>query len=234
MTEHEYWDELAAGHALHALTGEEESTFLDHLSTCAECAASVSDHEMVAAQLGSIAHYREPEAATPSWESMRAAIVGDRSAEITDLGERRRRRHELSRRSLSAAAAAVVLAGGGVVAWQLSSSGGTSCVASQGCHVVELQAAGGKTAASLTVRNSIVTMDASSMSAAPIGKVYVLWQQPRDGRAKPIKEFTAASGATVAASLTTPYSDTQQFAVSLETVGPPPLAPSNLLASGVA
>jgi anti-sigma-K factor RskA len=233
MSEHEYWDELAAGHALHALAPDEEVMFLDHLATCQTCAANVSDHEMVAAQLGSIAHYREPDATTPTWESMRAAIVGEPAGDIVDLGERRQRRYDLSRRSLSAAAAAIVIAGGGVVAWQLT-SGATSCVAAKGCHVIELQAAGGKTAASLTVRNATVTMDASSMSAAPIGKTYVLWQQPRDGRATPIKEFTAGAGSTVSASLATPYADTQQFAVSLESAGPPPKSPSNLLASGLA
>jgi anti-sigma-K factor RskA len=232
MSEHEYWDELAAGFALHALNADEEQSFLDHLATCEECAASVRDHELVAAQLGSIAHYRESDDEAPSWESMRAAVVGDRpTAPVVDL-DARRRRYELSRRSLSAAAAVLVVAGGGVATWQLT-TGGSSCEASQGCHIIKLQAKG-KTAASLTVRNASVTMDPTGMNAAPLGKVYVLWQQPRDGRAMPIREFTATGASAVTATLDAPYSDTQQFAVSLEPSGPPPTSPSNLLASGLA
>jgi len=123
MTEHEYWDELGAGYALHGLSVEEEALFIDHLATCEECQASVGDHELVAAQLGSISHYRATDADAPSWESMRAVVVGDRPAtEVVDLATRRRR-YEMSRRSLTAAAAVVVVAGGGVATWQLTSGG---------------------------------------------------------------------------------------------------------------
>lgn len=237
MTDHTLWDELAAGYALHGLSPEEQVTFAEHLETCDRCTASVNDHELVAAQLGSISHYRDDDR-PPSWASMRDAIVGPREpvAAGDELAGRRQRRYDLSRRSLAAAAAAAVIAGGGVAAWQLTTSAGSSCSASDGCHVIELDAAGGKPAASLEVRGDTVTMDAAKMPVAPVGSVYVLWQQPSDGQATPIKEFSAAAGAsTVTASLSVPYSDTQGFAVSLETAtGAPPATPSNSLASGTA
>jgi anti-sigma-K factor RskA len=235
MTEHTYWDELAAGYALHGLSPEEQQAFVEHLATCAECAASVKEHDFVAAQLGAIAHYRGPDAETPSWESLRAAVVGTpRDADTPiDLASRRRR-YDVSRRTLTAAAAAVVLAGGGIATWQLTSGGSSSCSSADGCHRIDLAAAGGATAASVVVRGDTATMTPTAMTAAPAGKTYVLWQQPRDGRAAAIGEFTAASGRPVSVPLRAPYADTQGFAVSLETAGPPPAAPSNQLASGVA
>jgi anti-sigma-K factor RskA len=235
MTEHTYWEELAAGYALHGLSAEDENLFVGHLQTCDECAASVKDHEFVAAQLGSMAHYPDPDAEAPSWESIRAAVLDSRppAAVVSDLAARRRR-YDVSRRSLAAAAAVVIVAGGGVATWQLTSGGGSSCSASDGCHRVELDAAGGSAAASLVVRGTQVTMTPTGMTPAPPGKTYVLWQQPRLGRPAAIGEFTAGSPAPVSVTLLAPYTDTQQFAVSLERSGPPPPAPSNQLASGLA
>jgi anti-sigma-K factor RskA len=235
MTDHQYWDELAAGYALHGLAADEEILFIDHLDTCEICAASVSDHEMVAAQLGAIAHYREQEDDVPSWESMRDSILDTpRSAIITDLGEHRRRRYDVSRRTLSAAAALVVVAGGGIAAWRVSSDSG-SCSASAGCHSITLDARGGKTAASLVIHDSSVTMDTSKMSAAPSGKVYVLWQLPTDGQPTPMTEFTAGNGKPVTTHLKAAYSDTTAFAVSVEPASIVlPSKPHSLLASGVA
>jgi len=243
MTEHEDWDELAAGYALHALAPDEEIVFADHLQTCDECAANVTDHEMVAAQLGSIAHYRETDDAAPSWESMRSAIVGSSNAAATatvsnlvDLSARRRR-YDVSRRTLAAAAAVVVLAGGGVTIWQLTSNGGSSnCSASDGCHIVQLDAAAGRSLASLVVREDSVTLTPTNMPAAPAGKTYVLWQVPSDADATPISEFTSGTGGPKATGrLRAAYANTHEFAVSLENAATaPPSAPSGLLASGLA
>ncbi|HEX3825271.1 MAG TPA: anti-sigma factor [Mycobacteriales bacterium] len=233
MTEHEYWDELAAGYALHGLAPDEELSFVAHLDTCELCAASMVDHELVAAQLGAIAHYRESDEA-PSWDAMRTAIIGRAPAvaDIVDLATRRRR-YDVSRRALAAAAAVVVLAGGGIVTWRLA-SGGSNCSASSGCHAISLDARG-QTEASLVVRGGRVTLTPNNMPAAPIGKTYVLWQLPRTGRATPVTDFTAGSGTQATGSLRVAYSDTEAFAVSEEnTAGAPPATPSNTLASGTA
>jgi Anti-sigma-K factor rskA/Putative zinc-finger len=231
MTSHDEWDELAAGYALHGLSPEDEALFIAHLASCPECTTSLNEHELVAAQLGSISHYQDDDEA-PSWESMRAAILGDRAAvpAVADLAAQRRR-YNVSRRILAAAAAVVIVAGGGIAVWQLT-SGGSSCSASAGCHKIQLDASG-KTLASVIVRNNAVTVTPTDMPAAPSGKVYVLWQLPRSGRATPLGEFTAGSKAPVSAGLLhAPYGATTAFAVSLEPSGTPPATPSNMLATG--
>jgi hypothetical protein len=234
MNEHDYWDELAAGYALHGLAPDEETSFVAHLETCEQCGASVTDHEFVAAQLGAIAHYREDDEA-PSWESMRRAVIGDApaAAAVVDL-DSRRRRYDVSRRVLAAAAAVVVIAGGGIATWRLT-TGGNGCTTSDGCHMIELDAAAGHSEASLVVRGGAVTLTPTSMPAAPIGDTYVLWQLPRTGRATPVTEFTAGSGTKATGTLRVAYSDTEAFAVSLENAADaPPSTPSNTLASGPA
>jgi anti-sigma-K factor RskA len=230
MTDHEQWDELAAGYALDSLSAEDETLFVAHLETCAECASSLKEHELVAAQLGSISHFHDNDEA-PSWESMRAAILGD-SAEVTPVSDlaARRRRYNVSRRVLAAAAAVVIIAAGGITAWRLTS--GSSCAASSGCRQIQLDASG-KTLASLVVRNNAVTVTPSNMPPAPAGKIYVLWQQPRTGPASPLSEFTAGTKAPAHATLMAPYAQTAAFAVSLENAtATPPSTPSNTLASG--
>lgn len=233
MTDHEQWDELAAGYALHGLAPDEEVAFVDHLETCSVCAASLKEHELVAAQLGSISHFQDIDQA-PSWESMRDVILGARPepSAVADLSAHRRR-YNISRRVLAVAAAVAIVAGGGIVTWRLANGGSPSCSASAGCHRIQLDA-GGRTLAAVVVHNDSVTVTPTNMPAAPTGKIYVLWQVPSTGRPTPIGEFTAGSGAPVATSrLSAPYSDTSAFAVSLEqAAGAPPTTPSDTLASG--
>jgi Anti-sigma-K factor rskA len=236
MTGHERWDELAAGYALHGLAPDEEIAFSDHLETCTQCTASVTEHELVAAQLGSIAHFHETDQA-PSWESMHAAILTPRpdAPPVVNLAGRRHR-YDLSRRVLAAAAAVAVVAGGGIATWQLTTGGGTArCATSTGCHAIALDAAG-RNEASLVVRNTDVTLTSSAMPAARAGMTYVLWQLPRDGHATPITEFNAGPGTTpTTGRLSQAYTDTAAFAISEENAAkPPPSTPSNTLASGTA
>jgi anti-sigma-K factor RskA len=235
MTDHEHWDEQAAGFALHGLDPDEEAAFLDHLATCPQCADSLGQHELVAAQLGSISHFQDADEAPP-WESMRDAILGPRedAAEVADLGAHRRR-YNVSRRVLAVAAAIVLIAGGGIAIWRVTSSGSSSCSASASaaCHQIQLDAASGQTLASAVVHNDSITVTPTNMPNAPSGKTYVLWQQPRGGTATPIGEFTAGTGSPATVSLRAPLADTEAFAVSLESAsGPPPAIPSDTLASG--
>lgn len=239
MTEHQHWDELAAGYALHGLAPEEAADFVAHLAGCEVCLASVRDHELVAAQLGSISHYTDADESIPSWETMRAAVVGKPSipeqptGSVTDLSARRRR-YETSRRALAAAAAVVVVAGGGIVSWHVT-RGGSGCTPSAGCHMIHLDAAQGRSLAALTVRNNRVVVTPTNMPAAPTGKIYVLWQEGRDSQPAAISEFKAGANSVAAGALKVPYADTQQFAVSLEKDRIlPPSRPSNTLASGLA
>jgi anti-sigma-K factor RskA len=236
MTEHEYWDELAAAYALHGLTADEELVFVEHLASCDECLANVKDHELVAAQLGSISHYRESDDEAPTWESMRSSIMGDRATDgqVVDLAARRRR-YDVSRRALAAAAAVVLVAGGGIATWRLT-AGGSSCTSSSNCHTIQLDAAGGKREASVVIRDASVTVKPTAMPLAPVGKVYVLWQLSRNHHPAAISVFNGGSSSTVTTgALKASYADTSAFAVSEENAeGAPPQNPSNNLAEGVA
>jgi hypothetical protein len=250
MDDHAVWDELAAGHALDALSPDEELTFAAHLETCARCQASIDDHNLVAAQLGAIAMPEQP-LEPPSWASIRTAVIGATPddaagrddlpasvADMVDLGERRRW-YAGSRRLLAAAAGVVVIAVGGIVVWRAESSStspGVSCGSTPGCHTVALDTTSGVQAASLIVQGDVITMTPTDMSPAPAGSEYVLWQLPADGRPIAVKVFTkTGSGAVAKASTRVAYSDTTSFAVSQERSGPVPPSPTTpLLAVGTA
>jgi hypothetical protein len=250
MDDHVVWDELAAGHALDALSPDEELTFTAHLESCPRCQASVDDHNLVAAQLGAIAMPEQP-LEPPSWASIRTAVIGATAvdsvgrgdlpasvADVVDLGDRRRR-YAGSRRVLAAAAAVVLIAVGGIVVWRTeagSTSPGVSCGSTPGCHTVALDSTSGVQAASLIVQGDVITMRPTHMKAAPAGSEYVLWQQPADGRPIAVKVFTqTGSGAVAKATTAVAYSDTTSFAVSQEPSGPVPPSPTTpLLAVGTA
>jgi anti-sigma-K factor RskA len=248
MSDHTEWDELAAGHALNALSPDEESSFTSHLETCERCQAAVDDHVFVAAQLGAIA-MPDVQLEAPSWSSIRNAVVDAPQeaesprnrmpasvADVVDLSDRRRR-YATSRRMLAAAAAVVVIAGGGIVAWRAESGTTTAtCGSTTGCHTIALAGSSGAKAVSLTVQGDVITMIPTGMKPAPAGHEYVLWQLPSDGRPIAVKVFTATGNDAVAKATTgVTYADTTAFAVSEERSGPVPDKPTTpLLASGTA
>ena len=89
-TSHDAWDELAAGYALYALEPDEELRFIEHLATCDECVAGLRDHELVAAQLGSLAYDDADADPPPAWSAIRSGIVGE--SQPVSLDERRQAR----------------------------------------------------------------------------------------------------------------------------------------------
>jgi anti-sigma-K factor RskA len=229
---HERWDELAAGYALHALELEEEQEFTAHLGTCAECDRLLQDHELVAAQLGSLAH--DEDLVAPSWSSVRRGVIDDGAAPVVSLTERRRRRQP---RLLGAAAAVVVLAAGGVVAWQATSGSPSAatqaidtCRHQRGCEVIPLHASAGGNPGAVLVANGKVTMVPIAMGAPAAGKTYVLWQMLRNGSPTPVDSFRGSAAATWP--LVVPYDDTAAFAVSVEPAGLPPSQPTHVVAVG--
>lgn len=234
MTSHDAWDELAAGYALHALEPDEELRFTEHLATCDECVALLRDHELVAAQLGSLAH-ADDDLPAPEWGAIRGAIVGADAPVSLEAHRRSRRRQPWL---LGAAAAAVIVAAAGVVVWQ---SGGSStspaeralqsCRHQAGCAVVRLHASRGADPAVVLVSADRVTMVPLAMKPAPQGKEYVLWQLLRSGAPTPVTEITNAS-APSSAGLVMPYADTAAFAVSVESAAVPPSQPTQVVAIG--
>jgi hypothetical protein len=231
MTDHEHWEELAAGHALSALEPDEESAFVAHLDSCARCQAVLADHAFVAAQLGTLVDSVE----APAWDRIRPAVIPapEPVAEVVELATRRRRSPAL----LGAAAAAVLAVAGTVVALSGGSGPGTQqqaldgCAASPGCHVVLLA-----DAAKLVVDGNGARMLPTHMAPAPAGKVYVLWQLPRDGRPTMVAtlEDTANGEVGEAHSLPLDYGQTAAFGVSLEPANVVPTTPTKVLAVGTA
>ncbi|MDQ1706647.1 MAG: hypothetical protein QOF18_3013 [Frankiaceae bacterium] len=243
-SEHDRWEELAAGYALHALEPDEEATFLAHLETCAHCRAVLDDHSFVAAQLGALAD--DAGVTTPSWSSIRDVVVPPGTATaptpatpsgVVSLDVERSRRRQP--RLLTAAAAAVLIAGAGTAAWQLASGGSQSsrssaiaaCEQATGCHVVHLDG----TAVVLATASQARVL-ATSLKAPAAGHVYALWQLPRDGSPMLVTLLPAVSQDRPgpSAALRLPYADTAAFAISEEPADVTPTHPTDVVATGTA
>jgi anti-sigma-K factor RskA len=235
---HEFWDELAAGYALHALEPDEEVEFTTHIVDCDRCRAMVDEHELVAAQLGSLAD--ADDIAAPSWQRIRQGVVRD-APSVIDLD--RRRRPALARRVLATAAAVVVHAGVGLAGRQLSDGGKAqtpnqlalaNCENASDCITVRLQVEGTSPAA-LVVRDGAARMVPTGLAQPPADHAYALWQLPRDGRPVLMAEMEEVpAGPSGAIALTLPYADTAAFAVSVEPVDVVPEKPTRILAVGTA
>ena len=230
MSDHERWEELAAGHALSALEPAEEAEFSEHLAGCDHCQEVLADHTFVAAQLGTLADSSD----APSWDRIRAGIVSERPVPSLDEARARRR----APRWLSAAAGLVLLAGGAVV-WQAAQSDSpsaqqaalSSCAAEPGCRVVRLA-----DKATLLVSGSGVRVLPTLLGTPPAGRVYVLWQLPRDGRPTMVASLTETHDGKVGEAhlLALPYEDTAAFGLSLERSDAVPTKPSKVIAVGSA
>lgn len=227
---HEPWDELVAGYAIDALEPEDEALLLGHLPGCERCRAELDDFALVASQLGSLA---DDDVDPPSWQTVRAQVVGP----VGGLDVRRNRQRQS--RLLAAAAAVVVLAAGGVVIdhYATSSSGSAAndalsfCIAQPNCSVIRLHAASSDVAA--------VLVDAGKARLVPLkmappanGRIYALWQLPRDGTPIFLGSFRDVRHETTSAPLSDALTDTAAFAVSIEPAGVTPQRPSDVVAVG--
>ena len=259
---HEEWDELAAAYALDALEPAEEQRWIAHLGTCARCQHNLDDYTLVAAQLGSLADDEEPAPSWQRIRPKIIADSAAGSEPMHDPGlpepsppeapvlvmpaPQPARRPWRRPWVLAAAASVVLLIAGAVVGWQLgtrshpapATAAISACHQQPGCRVVTLrnaQGGDGATAAGAVIvdagRASMVPL---KMAPAPIARMYVLWQMPRDGSPVAIASFRQTDQQTPSTPLTTAYRDTAAFAVSLEPSGPAPTRPSNILALGAA
>ena len=242
---HRDWDELAAGHVLHALEPDEEQRFTDHLGSCERCQRLVDEHAHVAAQLGALAHDDQADDvdAPPAWDSIRTGIVGTSPRRTDPVVVPLQQRRARTAARLLAAAAAVIVAGG--VSVTLLRGGGSSpspatvamqeCSSSPTCHVVRLQQDKTERAVVLVDGQSARVVP-TAMSAAPSGDVYALWQMPRDGRPVLVSALPGMRQGqpTASASLSLPYADTAAFAISRDPASVIPTTPTEVLAVGVA
>jgi hypothetical protein len=169
---HQHYDELAAGHALHALEPDEEWQFATHAADCARCSAALAEYAAATAALTELAPPVRPRpdladdilaaarrtrqdtrAPGPARQGAPGGAAPDQPGPISALAGRfpadpaRARR---PRRALLATAAAVVALAAGIGTWAgvagTSSGGGTpaaACTAQQHCYRVSLTAAAG-------------------------------------------------------------------------------------------
>jgi anti-sigma factor RsiW len=202
--EHTPYDELAAGHALHALDPQDERQFLAHLPGCPRCQATVSDFTEITAALADDWPDAgpSPQLAGPSpqlGERIMAAVTqapapglaepgpaaeqpaAEPAATVTGLAERRRRR--LRTYVASVAAAAVLITGGLVWGIRSGSGGGAAgpaagCVRAGTCHQIELTGARSHApAAKVIVTGRTAWLIPSGLPADNTARqVYVLWQ----------------------------------------------------------
>jgi anti-sigma-K factor RskA len=240
---HQTWDELVAAHALHALEQDEELRLLGHIDGCPSCQSRLDEFTLVAAQLGSLG---DEEVQPPDWTTIRSRLVTPPVAHITDAAARHAAavplRRRVATRILAAAAGILVVVGlGAAFGWQLTrpahkptmSAALTACRQQSGCKVIQLHGETGDGAAVL-VEAGHASLVPITMPPAPSGRMYVLWQLPRDGSPIPVVTFRDAKRQSASVPLVTGYSDTAAFAVSLEDAGPMPTRPTDVLAAGAA
>lgn len=228
---HERWDELAAGYALDALEPAEEAELMAHLDGCDICNAALHDHEFVAAQLGALAD--DSQITPPAWSSIRAGIVG--GDDIVVLADHRQSRAR-SPWVLGAVAAAfvIVTAVSVVIAVRGGPSATTTaisaCRSDSLCHVIDLNRGSHQRAVAL-VRGTNVELLPTHLSALGNGRVYALWQLPRDGKPTLLSQ-PVPTGRNMNVSLALPYDETAGFALSVEPAGPPATTPTTVVALG--
>lgn len=239
---HRPWDELAAAHALHALEPSDELRLRAHLGGCTQCRSQLDDFTLVAAQLGSLADKADE---PPTWSTMRNKLAGSLPATTEPTAPastitRLLPQHAAARRMFAAAAAVTAIGAAVAVGTQLTARQPTSAAAAlaacrqqSGCQVIQMHGNRGDNAAVL-VNAGHASIVPIKMPAAPSGRMYVLWQLPRDGSPIPVVTFRDSSRQTSSVPLLTGYDDTAAFAVSLEAAGPMPTRPTDVLAVGAA
>jgi len=245
MAPHQQFEELAAGHALHALEPGDEQVFLTHLEHCAECQRSLADFSEVAAAMA-ISSADEPHVAPPPqvWERLRVQVQEDHAGAVVPIGSRRR--WLPSREMVMGAAAALVLVTVGIAGWRLATSGSSTpsvqsavsdCRHASDCHVVQLSSAAHQPESTyLLVRGREVRVATSALPPLDAAhETYVLWQLPHAGRPAGVVAFEVPPGGTATfarSALPLPYSETAGFAVSREQGTTIPAGPSTPVAAG--
>jgi anti-sigma factor RsiW len=244
--DHDRFEELAAGHALHALEPADEAAFREHLADCADCSAAVDRHTET---LGHLAYAAEP-ADLPAGilAGIRSEIgsptaVDPVAAPVSLDAARARRRPQLQSRTWLATAAAVALflaLGGWNVALRHDRSQtderARQLVAAVAAlevpakhHVTLKDAAGHPVAVAVVTADDSVSLVVNGLAANDTGtSTYVLWQQVGKGmRAVGAFDVGGTKVAVVAALGQALDAEAPGFAVTREPGRTAPVAPSS-------
>lgn len=256
---HARYEELAAGHALHALEPEDEQAFVAHLSGCARCERDLAEHQTTLAHLA-----YAPDAAEPP-PSLLAGIrsgvlASDRESSFPEapapapvaLDEVRRRRQArwaggaVVWTGMAAAFALVV----SLAVWntslrqdrdQQAEWGGRLASAvdqlrDEATDTVPLSGEDGEVVAVALVRGEEMSLVINGLPVNDEGTTYVLWGESRFGDKRAVGAFDVSSaeldvleGMRVQASI----SDVTRFMVTHEQGdAAPPIPTLPVLASG--
>jgi hypothetical protein len=217
---HARFEELAAGHALHALEPEDEQAFVAHLAGCARCERDLAEH---AATLAHLAY--APDAAEPPpalLEGIRAGVLGsgrgstfpeqpDAAPEQpVELDQVRRRRDATRLRragtwtGIAAAAALVVsLAVWNAdlrqerdeqAAWGERITQAVGQLRDEETDAVPLAGESGEVVAVALVRGEQMSLVVDGLPANADDTTYVLWGESRYGDKRAVGTFDVTGG----------------------------------------
>lgn len=205
---HELFEELAAGHALHALEPEDEHLFLQHVAACARCERALDELRDTASHLA----YGAGPSALPDglFERVRAAVVLESGEQVfaapaealpvvVPLARRRRLPSRAS--ALVAAAAAAVLVTGLAASnvalrqdrvQQLASTDRFAEAVrtlEEGGRSVPLLDEQRQVAAVAVLRDGTVSLVVDGLAPNDDATTYVLWEQTRFGGQRALGTF---------------------------------------------
>jgi hypothetical protein len=259
--DHARFEELAAGHALHALDPADERWFLSHARQCPQCQQALAGYAEVTAELAQIASAAEP-GPQLGLRILAAALAGEPRDDRPDvLGAgpgadrpgtepapgtrvvplRRRPRPRWLKPAAAAAAVAVIAAGTWAGLTASTGSRPTQPLAACGhpstCPEVLLTG----TAAHRAAGRVIIAAGTAWLQPGGLQpddttrQIYVLWQVTPGHAPLPVGSFDIRTGADQPiriGTLAAPYHSTKAFAVSIEPGRAVPASPSHLVAQG--
>ncbi len=258
---HARYEELAAGHALHALEPEDEQEFVAHLAGCARCERALAEHASTLAHLAYAPDAAEPPAAL--LDGLRAGVLASgRGAsfpspaaaqeEPVQLDEVRRRRDDSRLRRagtwVGVAAAAALVVSLGVwntslrserdqqAAWSDRLASAVGQLRDPSTDTVPLEGEAGEVVAVALVRGTDMSLVVDGLPVNEAGTTYVLWGESRYGDRRPVGSFdVTASGLDVLEGMQVQasVSDVTRFMVTREKGdAAPPMPTLPVLASG--
>lgn len=208
---HQRFEELAAGHALHALEPEDEQAFLAHLPGCARCQADLDEHTATLAHLAYAPAAAEP---PPSLlDGIRAGVLAsgreatfpEPVAAVADVDElsraRDRRRMRRAATWMSAAAALALVVSLGVWntslrqdrdeqdAWGERMRQAVSSLRDSETDTVPLLGDDGEVVAVALVRGDEMSLVVDGLPVNDAGTTYVLWGESEFGDKRAVGAF---------------------------------------------
>lgn len=257
---HARFEELAAGHALHALEPEDEQLFVQHLRGCARCERDLQEHAETLAHLAYAPEAPEPpadlleairagvradgrEVAFPQADAVSPPVQLDEARRVRDA---RRVRRAAAWSGIAAAAALVVsLAVWNTTLqqdrdeqaqWGARMAAAVAQLRDEATETVPLRQDSGDVVAVALVKGDEMSLVIDGLPVNAPGTTYVLWGQSRYGDKRAIGAFDVTSpevDVLAGMRVQASISDVTRFMVTHEQGDvPPPIPTLPVLATG--